>query len=125
MEVKQMESKQTKASQTIQLHCLENRVASGYVTFGSYWEKGTLSIPNFKNDGMDSFILQNENKESIPVQSRITAWWPDGSIKWAAHPGHYPARRHGHLRQDHRADQPHGHRPHLPEHPPVQIHDGL
>ena len=85
MEVKQMESKQTKASQTIQLHCLENRVASGYVTFGSYWEKGTLSIPNFKNDGMDSFILQNENKESIPVQSRITAWWPDGSIKWAAH----------------------------------------
>ena len=75
-----MESKQT-----IKLHCLENRVASGYVTFGSYWEKGTLSIPNFKNDGMDSFVLRNENKESIPVQSRITAWWPDGSIKWAAH----------------------------------------
>ena len=59
-----MESKQT-----IKLHCLENRVASGYVTFGSYWEKGTLVIPNFKNDGMDSFVLQNENKESIPVQS--------------------------------------------------------
>ena len=75
-----MESKQT-----IKLHCLENRVASGYVTFGSYWEKGTLVIPNFKNDGMDSFVLQNENKESIPVQSRITAWWPDGSIKWVAH----------------------------------------
>ena len=75
-----MESKQT-----IKLHCLENRVASGYVTFGSYWEKGILVIPNFKNDGMDSFVLQNENKESIPVQSRITAWWPDGSIKWVAH----------------------------------------
>lgn len=75
-----MESKQT-----IKLHCLENRVASGYVTFGSYWEKGTLVIPNFKNDGMDSFVLQNENKESIPVQSRITAWWTDGSIKWVAH----------------------------------------
>ena len=75
-----MESKQT-----IKLHCLESRTASGYVTFGSYWEKGTLVIPNFKNDGMDSFVLQNENKESIPVQSRITAWWPDGSIKWAAH----------------------------------------
>lgn len=72
-----MESKQT-----IKLHCLESRTASGYVTFGSYWEKGTLVIPNFKNDGMDSFVLQNENKESIPVQSRITAWWPDGSIKW-------------------------------------------
>lgn len=55
------------------------------MTFGSYWEKGTLVIPNFKNDGMDSFVLQNENKESIPVQSRITAWWPDGSIKWVAH----------------------------------------
>lgn len=75
-----MESKQT-----IKLHCLENRTASGYVTFGSYWEKGALSISNFKNDGVDSFVLQNENKESIPVQSRITAWWPDGSIKWAAH----------------------------------------
>ena len=75
-----MESKQT-----IKLHCLESRTASGYVTFGSYWEKGTLVIPNFKNDGMDSFVLQNENKESIPVQSRITAWWPDGSIKWVAH----------------------------------------
>ena len=73
------------SNQTIKLHCLENRAASGYVTFGSYWEKGTLVIPNFKNDGMDSFVLQNENKESIPVQSRITAWWPDGSIKWAAH----------------------------------------
>lgn len=85
MEVKQMESRQTKASQTIQLHCLENRVASGYVTFGSYWEKGALVIPNFKKDQMDSFTLRNENKESIPVQSRITAWWPDGSIKWAAH----------------------------------------
>lgn len=75
-----MESKQT-----IKLHCLESRTASGYVTFVSYWEKGTLVIPNFKNDGMDSFVLQNENKESIPVQSRITAWWPDGSIKWVAH----------------------------------------
>lgn len=75
-----MESKQT-----IKLHCLENRVASGYVTFGSYWEKGTLVIPNFKNDVMDSFVLRNENKKSIPVQSRITAWWPDGSIKWVAH----------------------------------------
>lgn len=85
MEVKQMESRQTKASQTIQLHCLENRVASGYVTFGSYWEKGALVIPNFKKDQMDSFTLRNENKESIPVQSRITAWWPDGSIKWVAH----------------------------------------
>lgn len=75
-----MESKQT-----IKLHCMEKRTASGYVTFGSYWEKGALSISNFKNDGMDSFVLQNENKESIPVQSRITAWWPDGSIKWVAH----------------------------------------
>ena len=64
MDVKQMESRQTKASQTIQLHCLENRVASGYVTFGSYWGKGTLVIHNFKKDQTDSFTLQNEKKES-------------------------------------------------------------
>lgn len=24
-------------------------------------------------------------KNPFPVQSRITAWWPDGSIKWVAH----------------------------------------
>ena len=47
MEVKQMESRQTKASQTIQLHCLENRVASGYVTFGSYWEKRYIGHSKF------------------------------------------------------------------------------
>ena len=61
-----MESKQT-----IKLHCLENRVASGYVTFGSYWEKGILVIPNFKNDGMDSFVLQNENKN--PFQCSLVS----------------------------------------------------
>ena len=62
----------------VQLHCLENRVATGYTTFGSYWEKGVL-------EKTAQFLLQNENKEQIPVQSRITASWPDGSIKWAAH----------------------------------------
>ena len=67
-----MESKKT-----IKLHCLENRVASGYVTFGSYWEKKTIQT--------NSFLLQNEKKQFIPVQSRIAAWWPDGSIKWAFH----------------------------------------
>ena len=73
------------SNQTIKLHCLENRVASGYMTFGSYWEKGTLAIPNFKNDGWILSYYEMKIKKSIPVQSRITAWWPDGSIKWAAH----------------------------------------
>ena len=56
-----MESKQT-----IKLHCLESRTASGYVTFGSYWEKGTLVIPNFKNDGMD--LLYYKMKIKNPFQ---------------------------------------------------------
>ena len=38
----------------------------------------------------------------------------------SAHPGHHPAGWTGYLRQDHSSDQPHGHCPDLPEHPPVQ-----
>ena len=85
MEVKQMESRQTKASQTIQLHCLEKQDRIWLCDIWKLLGKRYIGHSKFKNDGMDSFVLQNENKESIPVQSRITAWWPDGSIKWVAH----------------------------------------
>lgn len=61
----------------MQLKLLENRVDCGYVTFGSVWDKGEVKGGNF--------VLRNEKKECVPVQSRITAFWPDGSVKWAAH----------------------------------------
>ena len=63
--------------QTFAVHRLENRAAEGFVTFGSAWKKGEL-----KNA---SFALEGENGKTVPVQSRVTAWWPDQSIKWAAH----------------------------------------
>lgn len=62
----------------MKLHILENRIPGGYTTFGSAWNKGEV------NASAD-FVLENEQKEQIPVQSRVTAYWPDGTIKWVAH----------------------------------------
>lgn len=62
----------------MKIHNLEKRIRGGYTTFGSLWEKGEV-----KTDS--DFTLWNEQKEEIPVQTRVTAYWPDGSVKWAAH----------------------------------------
>lgn len=61
----------------INLHFLEDRKKYGYVNFGTIWEKGKV------NKG-DDFLLKVDGKEAA-LQSRVTAYWPDGSIKWAAH----------------------------------------
>lgn len=61
----------------MQLSLMENRSPHGYSTFGSYWSEGEVSQP--------SFTLFDEKDNPIPAQSRVTARWPDGSIKWAAH----------------------------------------
>ncbi|MCR5584828.1 MAG: hypothetical protein K6F63_05255 [Lachnospiraceae bacterium] len=50
----------------------------GYTTFGCMWKKGEC-----KKD--DSFSCIGDSGNMIPVQSRITAFWPDGSVKWTAH----------------------------------------
>ncbi len=60
------------------IHRLEGSAGNGFTTVGSMWERGTL-FP-----GKTSFELKR-NGYSYPLQSRITALWPDGSIKWAAH----------------------------------------
>lgn len=62
----------------MKLHLLENRNVSGYTTFGSVWAKGDISP-------RQDFVLTGKDGEQIPVQSRVTAYWPDGSVKWAAH----------------------------------------
>ncbi len=62
----------------MQLHRMENREKGGLTTFGSYWGKGEVSSEA-------KFILMNEDNSNVPVQSRITAYWPDGTVKWAAH----------------------------------------
>ena len=54
------------------------RATIGYTSFGSMWEKGKITPDKA------FFTLKGENG-NIPVQSRVTAYWPDGSVKWAAH----------------------------------------
>lgn len=62
----------------MKLHCLENRAGSGFTTFGGCWEKGKVTSES-------EFSLKDINGNEIPVQSRVTAYWPDGSVKWSAH----------------------------------------
>lgn len=61
----------------MKLHLLKGRRAYGYVQFGSIWERGKVRGGRFR--------LHGAQGREVPVQSRITAFWPDGSVKWAAH----------------------------------------
>lgn len=65
-------------TERVKIHNLCGRTALGYTTWGCCWKQG-------KFDEKTSFVLENEAGEKIPVQSRVTAWWPDGTIKWSAH----------------------------------------
>ncbi|MBB5194780.1 exo-rhamnogalacturonan lyase family protein [Anaerocolumna cellulosilytica] len=60
------------------LHNLGNREKVGYTTWGCMWEKGHCTLET-------GFILKNEAKVQVPMQSRVTAYWPDGSVKWTSH----------------------------------------
>ena len=60
------------------LHSLGDRRLSGYTTWGCMWGKGTCTKET-------EYQLKNEKNETVPMQSRVTAWWPDGSVKWTAH----------------------------------------
>ncbi len=60
------------------LHNIGNRKRTGYTTWGCMWEMGNC----MKETG---YLLKNKSGEEIPMQSRITAYWPNGSVKWTAH----------------------------------------
>ena len=62
----------------VAFHKLENRKIGGYTTWGSMWKKGQIH-PD------DTFLIMGEKGNQISAQTRITAFWPDGSVKWAAH----------------------------------------
>lgn len=62
----------------MKLHNLTGGKPNGYATWGCMWEKGRCS----KETG---YVCTGEDGREIPMQSRITAFWPDGSIKWTAH----------------------------------------
>ena len=67
-------------SEKIHLTLMENRAVTGYAAWGSYWRKGAVSKNTY-------FTAEDEKGNTVPIQSRITAYWPDGSVKWAAHTG--------------------------------------
>ncbi len=60
------------------LRRLRKETLSGYTTFGCMWEKGRCG---------EQTVYKCISKEGrkVPLQSRVTAYWPDGSVKWTAH----------------------------------------
>jgi len=61
----------------MRLHRLEGRSGKGYTTWGCIWPKATVTEET-------EFSVVGKAK-GIPVQSRVTAYYPDGSVKWTAH----------------------------------------
>ncbi|MBQ8821480.1 MAG: hypothetical protein IJZ82_02450, partial [Lachnospiraceae bacterium] len=62
----------------MKLHNLTGGKPNGYATWGCMWEKGSCTAETGYR------CIGNDGKE-IPMQSRITAYWPDGSVTWTAH----------------------------------------
>lgn len=63
----------------MKLHPLEpENAAFGITTFGCMWKKGECQPTT-------EFVCHAKSGDEIPMQSRITAYWPDGSVKWTAH----------------------------------------
>lgn len=50
------------------------------VSFGTPWSQGALQ-PG------EPVSLQDEAGNGVPVQTKINAYWPDGSVKWLLHSG--------------------------------------
>ena len=61
----------------MRIHLMENRRAKGWASFGGYWPHGEARE--------NAFRLIDEEGKSVPLQSEITARWPDGSVKWSRH----------------------------------------
>lgn len=62
----------------MKLHKMTDGPAKGYTTWGCIWEKGKY--------GRDTaYICRNQVGNEVPIQSRVTAFWPDGTVKWTAH----------------------------------------
>ncbi|MBQ6384064.1 MAG: hypothetical protein IJJ42_10830 [Clostridia bacterium] len=59
------------------IHLLENRCPTGWAAFGGYWPKGAVHD--------EAFRLTGAGGAPVPLQSEVTARWPDGSVKWTRH----------------------------------------
>ena len=49
-----------------------------YTTFGTMWPKGKVHYES-------EFSCENFSGEKVLLETRATAYWPDGSLKWLAH----------------------------------------
>lgn len=62
----------------MKLHKMTDGPAKGYTTWGCIWDKGKY--------GRDTaYVCRDQAGNEVPVQSRVTAFWPDGTVKWTAH----------------------------------------
>ena len=60
----------------MKLHKLTGK--TGYTTFGCMWKQGEVSPSS-------DYVCTNTDGTKAALQSRVTAFWPDGSVKWSAH----------------------------------------
>ena len=84
----------------MRIHILENRSARGWAVFGGYWPRGAVRTESFRfTDGAG---------KQVPVQSEITALWPDGSVKWSRHTARAEAMGEGGELEPGASDAPEG-----------------
>jgi len=62
----------------MKLHQLIDQSATGYTTWGCMWKQGECRTDT-------AYVCRNEEGAAVPMQTRVTAYWPDGSVKWTAH----------------------------------------
>lgn len=79
MKMENTERTKSERKTAMKLHLMENRKPYGYTTWGCMWEKGSV-----KKEEKDSFVVMAKDHEVVS-QARVTAYWPDGSVKWTAH----------------------------------------
>ncbi len=63
---------------SMELQNLDGRCQTGYTTWGCIWPRGECG-------GKTAYRVYSEDGSETPVQTRVTAYWPDGSVKWTAH----------------------------------------
>ncbi len=62
----------------MELHNLRDTKPMGNTTWGCIWKQGECSEET-------SYVCTGESGREVEMQTRITAYWPDGSVKWTSH----------------------------------------
>lgn len=62
----------------MKLKRLSNRSSTGYTTFGCIWKPGECTTET-------SYVVKSGQDDNIPMESNITAYYEDGSVKWTKH----------------------------------------